>query len=104
MLKKIKKNDLVISFSRRNGSRMGIIRSYFSRNNKALVSNVNTVRLTKWIKDEGNMIKDYKDMPIQNSKIFMVDPKKGGSTRVGFCIYKGKKKRYAKKSGAIIDV
>jgi len=44
-----------------------------------------------------------KATPIQLSNIALVDPKDGGPTRVGFKMEDGKKVRFAKKSGEVID-
>jgi large subunit ribosomal protein L24 len=37
------------------------------------------------------------------SNLALIDPKEGGATRVGFKMEDGKKVRFAKKSGALID-
>ncbi|MEO1316657.1 MAG: 50S ribosomal protein L24, partial [Pseudomonadota bacterium] len=45
-----------------------------------------------------------KELPIQVSNLALVDPKDGGPPRVGFKILEdGKKVRFAKKSGEVID-
>jgi large subunit ribosomal protein L24 len=46
-----------------------------------------------------------KEAPIQIANIAHVDPKTGGATRVGFKVLgDGRKVRFAKKSGEVIDV
>ena len=42
-------------------------------------------------------------MPIDLSNLAMIDPEEGGPTRVGFRMEEGRKVRFAKKSGAVID-
>jgi large subunit ribosomal protein L24 len=44
-----------------------------------------------------------KAAPIHLSNLALVDPKEGGATRVGFKEVDGKKVRFAKKSGEVID-
>ena len=67
------------------------------------MSGVNTViRHTKQTQtDQGGRIS--KEMPIQLSNIALIDPKQGGPTRVGLKVTDGKKVRFAKKSGELID-
>jgi large subunit ribosomal protein L24 len=46
-----------------------------------------------------------KEAPVHVSNIAHVDPKSGEATRIGFkTLQDGRKVRYAKKSGEIIDV
>ena len=71
---------------------------------RAVVSGVNmVVRHTRQSQtSQGGRIP--KEAPIQLSNIAMIDPKDGGPTRVGFKMLEdGKKVRFAKKSGEVID-
>ena len=43
------------------------------------------------------------EAPIHVSNVMPIDPKTGEPTRVGYKIVDGKKVRYAKKSGEILD-
>jgi len=70
---------------------------------KALVSGVNTViRHTKQSQTaQGGRVPQ--EAPIQLSNLALVDPKDGGATRVGYKDVDGKKVRFAKKSGEVIN-
>jgi large subunit ribosomal protein L24 len=73
------------------------------KENRAMVQGVNMViRHTRQSQTEqGGRIP--KEASIDLSNLAMVDPKDGGATRVGFKEVDGKKVRYAKKSGEVID-
>ena len=46
---------------------------------------------------------ETKEAKIQLSNLMIEDPKDGAPTRVGFRVEDGKKVRFAKKSGEVID-
>jgi len=50
---------------------------------------------------EGGIVE--REAPIHISNVMLVDPKTGKPTRVGIKYENGKKLRYAKRSGAVID-
>ncbi len=50
---------------------------------------------------EGGVVE--REAPIHISNVMLVDPKTGKPTRVGIKYENGKKLRYAKRSGAVID-
>jgi len=105
MLKlKVKKGDKVVVTTGRDRGMKGDIIAVYPKENKVLVSGVNLVkRHTKPSRDsEGGIIS--KEMPINISNISLIDPKSGEPTKVGFKILSdGKKVRFAKKSGEVID-
>ena len=103
MAAKLKKGDKVVVLVGKDKTKEGEIIKIIPKDNKAIVSGINTViRHTKQTQtDQGGRIS--KEMPIQLSNIALVDPKQGGPTRVGFKITDGKKVRFAKKSGEIIN-
>ena len=103
MASKLKKGDKVVVLVGKDKMKEGEIIKIIPKDNKAIVSGINTViRHTKQTQtDQGGRIS--KEMPIQLSNIALVDPKQGGPTRVGFKITDGKKVRFAKKSGEIIN-
>ena len=73
--------------------------------NKALVRGVNLVKRhhKQTQAQEGGIIS--KESPIHLSKISHVDPKTGAPTRIGFKILgDGRRVRFAKKSGEVLDV
>jgi large subunit ribosomal protein L24 len=83
---------------------IGEILKVFPDENRVIVSGVNLVkRHTKQsARSQGGIIS--KEAPIQIANIAHVDPKSGEATRVGFkTLQDGRKVRFAKKSGEMID-
>ena len=103
MAAKLKTGDKVIVLVGKDKGKEGMIASVDPKAGKAVVSGVNTaIRHTKQSQSsQGGRLP--KEMPIQLSNLALVDPKEGGPTRVGFRIEDGKKRRFAKKSGELID-
>jgi len=103
MAAKLKKGDKVVVIAGRDKGVEGEIERVMPSEGRAVVSGVNTViRHTKQSQaSQGGRIP--KAMPIDLSNLAMVDPKDGGPTRVGFRTEDGKKVRFAKKSGEVID-
>lgn len=104
MAAKLRKGDKVIVIAGRDKGKEGIIATVMPKLGHAVVEGVNTVlRHTKQSQNtQGGRI--AKAMPIELSNLAMIDPKDGGATRVGFKMEGDKKVRFAKKSGAVIDV
>ena len=105
MTAKIKKGDRVIVTTGRDKGKKGEVLKVFPKENRALVSGVNVVKRhqAQSAKTQGGIIN--KEAPLQLSNLAHVDPKTGGATRVGFKILAdGRKVRFAKKSGEVIDV
>ncbi len=104
MAAKLKKGDHVIVLSGRDKGKEGDITRVMPSDGRALVSGVNMViRHTRQTQNtQGGRLS--KEVPIDLSNIALVDPEKGGPTRVGFKFLEdGTKVRFAKKSGGIID-
>ncbi len=105
MAAKIKKGDKVVVLAGRDKGRTGEVRSVSPGDGRAIVEGVNLVkRHTKPSAQnaEGGII--TKEAPIQLSNIAVVDPKDGKPTRVGFkTLEDGRKVRFAKRSGDLID-
>ncbi|MEL6278937.1 MAG: 50S ribosomal protein L24 [Pseudomonadota bacterium] len=104
MAAKLKKGDRVIVLAGRDKGKEGEITQVLPKEGRAIVTGVNTVvRHTKQsAQSEGGRVP--KEVPIQLSNIALVDPQDGGPTRVGFKFTdEGKKVRFAKKSGEVID-
>lgn len=103
MAAKLKKGDRVIVLAGRDKGNEGEILRVFPKENRALVSGVNMVirHQAQSHTTQGGRIP--KEAPIDLSNLAMVDPKEGGPTRVGFRFEDGRKVRYAKKSGEVID-
>ena len=102
-MNRIRKGDQVIVITGKNkGQRGDVLRV---EGDRVFVSNVNLVkRHTKPSAQnaEGGIIS--KEAPIQLSNLAVADPKDGKPTRVGFKVLDdGRKVRFAKRSGDLID-
>lgn len=105
MSAKIRKGDRVIVMSGRDKGKKGEVMKVFPKEDRALVSGVNTVkrhqRQTQRV--QGGIIN--KEAPLHISNLAHVDPSGGGPTRIGWKVLgDGRKVRFAKKSGEVIDV
>ncbi|PHS23708.1 MAG: 50S ribosomal protein L24 [Robiginitomaculum sp.] len=105
MAAKIKKGDKVIILAGKDKGRTGEVMKMITDTNRAIVSGVNMVkRHTRPTQYDPGGIKDM-EAPMHVSNLALVDPKSGEATRVGFKTLKdGKKVRFAKKSGEVVDV
>ena len=105
MTAKIKKGDRVIVTTGRDKGKKGEVIKVFPKENRALVSGVNTVKRhqRQTQKLQGGIVS--KELPVQLSNLAHVDPKSGQATRVGWKVLgDGRRVRFAKKSGEVIDV
>ncbi len=101
---KIRKGDKVVVRTGRDKGKVGEVLRVFPEDNRALVQGVNVVRKhqKQTPGQEGGIVS--KEMPIHISNIALRDPKDGKPTRVGYKTLKdGKKVRFAKSSGEVID-
>jgi large subunit ribosomal protein L24 len=103
MAAKLRKGDSVIVLAGKDKGKKGEISRVLPKDNKAIVSGVNVaVRHTKQSQSsQGGRV--AREVPIDLSNLALVDPKSGEATRVGFRIEDGKKVRFAKKSGEVIN-
>ena len=111
MAVKFKKGDRVMVVAgeerkRKGGQpRIGQILKVYPDEDRVLVQGVNMVkRHTKQsARSQGGIIS--KEAPVHISNVAHVDPKTGEPTRIGFkTLQDGRKVRFAKKSGELIDV
>lgn len=104
MAAKIKKGDNVIVLTGKDKGKTGEVLSVKPAEAKAVVQGINLVkRHTKPTQFQAGGIVE-KEAAIAMSNIAIVDPKEGKATRVGFkTLEDGKKVRYAKLSGEVID-
>ncbi|MFT4717202.1 MAG: large subunit ribosomal protein L24 [Paracoccaceae bacterium] len=104
MAAKLKKGDKVIVLTGKDKGREGEITTLDPKTGKAKVAGVNmAIRHVKQSQNnQGGRIPQ--EAAIQVSNLALVDPQDGGATRVGFRMEGDKKVRFAKKSGALIDV
>ena len=104
MAAKIKKGDKVVVLAGRDKGRTGEVIQVMPKEERALVRGVNMVKRhqRQTVSQEGGII--AKEGPIHLSNLAMSDPKDGKPTRVGFRILDdGRKVRFAKRSGDLID-
>ena len=102
---KIKKGDRVIVTTGRDKGKKGEVLKVFPSESRALVSGVNVVKRhqRQTQTQQGGIVQ--KESTIHLSNLAHVDPKSGNASRVGFKWLKdGRKVRFAKKSGEVIDV
>jgi large subunit ribosomal protein L24 len=104
MAAKIKKGDQVVVLVGRDKGRAGEVVRVLPSEHRAIVRGVNKVQRhqRQTAKQEGGII--TKEAPIELSNLAVADPKSGKPTRVGFKILPdGRKVRFAKRSGELID-
>ena len=104
MAAKIKKGDRVVVLTGRDSGRTGEVVQVIPKEERALVRGVNLVKKhqKQTMNQEGGIIS--KEAPIHLSNLAVADPKDGKPTRVGFRILEdGRKVRFAKRSGDLID-
>ena len=101
----IRKGDRVVVTAGRDKGKKGEVLKVFPKDDRALVSGVNVVKRhqRQTQTQQGGIVN--KESSIHLSNLAHVDPKSGKATRVGFKILNdGRKVRFAKKSGEVIDV
>ena len=104
MAAKIKKGDRVVVLTGRDKGAEGDVVRVMPAEGRVIVQGVNLVKRHQKPSQtaQGGIIS--KEAPIQISNVAYVDPKEGGATRIGFKILEdGRKVRFAKKSGEVID-
>ena len=101
---KIRKGDKVVVITGKDKGKQGEVVRVLPSENRAVVQGVNVVRrhTRQTAAQEGGIIP--KEMPIQIANLALRDPKDGKPTRVGYkFLADGKKVRFAKRSGEVID-
>ena len=97
------KGDTVIVLAGRDKGKTGVIQKVIPEQNRVVVENVNLRKKHKkptQANPEGGIVEIY--APIDASNVMLLDPKTKKPTRIGHKIVKGKKVRYAKKSGTTL--
>jgi large subunit ribosomal protein L24 len=104
MAAKIKKGDRVVILAGRDKGRQGAVLKVLPKESRVLVEGLNIVqRHTRPTQGDPQGGIKPKEAALHISNVAIVDPKSGGATRVGFRIEDGKKVRFAKKSGEVIN-
>ena len=104
MAAKIKKGDKVVVLTGRDKGKTGEVVQVMPKEERALVRGVNLVKRhqRQTMNQEGGIIQ--KEAPVHLSNLALADPKDGKPTRVGFKVLDdGRKVRFAKRSGDLID-
>ncbi|HYK78166.1 MAG TPA: 50S ribosomal protein L24 [Micropepsaceae bacterium] len=105
MAAKVRKGDRVVVTAGRDKGKSGEVLRVYPAEERVLVNGVNVVKRhqRQTAKAQGGIVS--KESPIHLSKIAHVDPKTGSPTRIGFKILgDGRRVRFAKKSGEVLDV
>ena len=104
MAARIRKGDRVIVIAGKDKGKKGEVISVNPDESRATVRGVNIARRhqKQTAQNQGGII--TKEMPIHLSNIALEDPTDGKPTRIGFRVVEGGRKvRYAKRSGGVID-
>ncbi len=104
MAAKIKKGDTVIVLTGRDKGRTGEVLRVMPDENRVLVDGVNMVTKHKRPSPAGAGGIEKMAATIHVSNVAHKDPKSGKATRIGFKVLEdGRKVRFAKASGEVID-
>jgi len=105
MSNNIRKGDKVIVISGSDKGKQGSVLKVFPKENRALVQGVNVVKRHQRQTQTQQAGIVTKEAPIHLSNIAHADPKTGKATRIGLkTLGDGRRVRFAKKSGEVIDV
>jgi large subunit ribosomal protein L24 len=101
---KIKKGDHVVVITGKDKGKKGEVLKVMPEENRAIVKGVAMIRRhqRQTPSQEGGII--AKEAPIHISNLALEDPKDGKPTRAGYKFLKdGRKVRFARRSGEVID-
>ncbi len=102
---KLRKGDHVVVLTGKDKGKHGEVLKMLPADNRAIVKGVGMIRRhqKQTAAQEGGII--FKEAAIHVSNLAIEDPKDGKPTRVGYKFLKdGRKVRFAKRSGEVIDV
>ena len=97
---KLKKGDKVKVISGSDKGKEGIVQAVYPKKNKIVVENINVHKRHKKPTQqtpEGSVLDIY--VPIDASKVMLIDPKTKKVCKVGYKLVNGKKVRVNKKTG-----
>ena len=97
------KGDKVIVIAGRDKGKTGTIQKVIPEKNRVVVEGINLRKKTNKPSQknpDGGIVEIY--APIDASNVMLIDPKTKEPTRIGHKEVKGKKVRYAKKSGTVL--
>ena len=99
----LRKGDKVIVIAGKDKGKTGTIQKVIPELNRVVVDGVNVRKKHQkptQANPEGSIVEVY--APIDASNVMLEDPKTKKPTRIGHKEVKGKKVRYAKKSGTVL--
>ena len=105
MAARIKKGDTVVVITGRDKGKTGEVIRMLPKEQRAVVRGVNVAKRhqRQTASQQAGIV--TKESPIHLSNIAHVDPKSGKATRIGLkTLSDGRRVRFAKKSGEVIDV
>ncbi len=100
---KLIKGDKVVVIAGADKGKEGTIQKVFPKTNRVIVDNVNVRKKHNkptQANPEGSIVEIF--APIDASNVMLIDPKTKKPTRIGYKEEKGKKVRYAKRSGTTL--
>ena len=104
--RKIKKDDEVIVLTGRDKGRRGTVKKIHAKDDRVIVDGLNMIRRhvrPSQTEPQGGI--QEREAAIHISNVALIDPVENTHTRVGYrTLDDGRKVRYAKRSGEIIDV
>ncbi len=104
--RKIKKDDEVIVLTGRDKGRRGMVKAVNTKDNRVVVDSVNMMKRhvrPSQTEPQGGI--QEREASIHISNVALIDPNENAATRVGYRVLEdGRKVRYAKRSGEVIDV
>ena len=104
MAAKIKKGDKVVLLAGKDKGKQGEVIGVFPQEGRLLVQGVNLVKRHEKQSQTNTGGIVSREAKLDLSNVAYVDPKSGKATRVGFKVLEdGKKVRFAKASGEVID-
>ena len=104
MAAKVKKGDKVVVLAGKDKGKRGEVLKMVAGTDRVLVQGVNVIRRheRQTAAQQGGIV--TREAPVHVSNLALEDPKDGEPTRVGFKTLKdGRKVRFAKRSGEVID-
>ncbi|CAM5778924.1 MULTISPECIES: 50S ribosomal protein L24 [Brevibacillus] len=101
----VKKGDTVIVITGKDKGKKGRVLAAYPKKDRVLVEGINLVKKhsrPSQSNPQGGIV--TQEAPIHVSNVSLIDPKSGKATRIGYKVLdNGKKVRYAKKSGEVLD-
>lgn len=103
MSAKIKKGDKVVVLAGKDKGKTGEVLQVLPKESRAVVQGINVVKRHQrpTQTNQGGIVE--KEAALAISNIAIADPKDGKATRVGIKEVDGKKVRFAKRSGEVIE-